>query len=605
MTRPTSPTRAEPGAPRPLRASGDSYRATHELPQHLADWQLPPGWSWGAEGVWDQHRHFQEIVDALDRSLSLVSAPDPQHCQWLEAEARGLAHRNHPAAPTTYHYWTAYQETRRGPGYLRRWIAGETIGARIARAGADDVPAVLRVVRELGSALAYLHDAGTVHGAISVETAWTTPMGRLWLLGWQWAVPLSEVPEGLAPDAAKMPLPPEWGDSWAPTAASDQWQLAALCFNALTGEAPPRNDVPPIILVRPDVPPSVAQVMDKALQHDPAQRFSSVAAMIRAMDRIVGSRTVLTLSGEHTAAARESPEVRLRWALADDYEVIAPLGAGSFGSVWRVRDLSLGREVALKLLHPHVARDERAVGRFRREARLAAQLAHPAIVPIYDWDSRGDVAWYTMELAENGSVGDLIERAGARSIAEIAPQIDGVLSGLAAAHAVGIIHRDLKPENLLIDRYRRWRIADFGIANPTGEETTGASGTPAFSPPEQLLGEPQEAPADCFSLAAIVVFVLTGEAPFGDNDPKTILARELAGKIDLSPFPPEIGAWLQRAFSPDPDDRFSDAAAMQAEWRTAATAVLERERRVPWWRRIFGGDETGDGWWREGDAVIE
>ena len=605
MTRPNSPTRNDLGSPRPLRSAGDLHRVTQTLPEHLADWQLPPGWSWGSEGVWDEHRHFQEIVDALDRSLSLVSAPDPAHSQWLEAEARGLAHRNHPAAPTTYHYWTSYQESRRGPGYLRRWIAGETIGARLARAGADDVPAVLRVVRELGSALAYLHDAGTVHGAVSVETAWTTPMGRLWLLGWQWAVPLSDVPEGLAPSSSKMPLPPEWRDSWNPTAASDQWQLAALCFNALTGEAPPRDDIPPIALVRPDTPPSVAQVMDKALHHDPSQRFSSVAAMIRAMDRIVGSRTVLTLSGEHTAAARESPEVRLRWALADDYEVIAPLGAGSFGSVWRVRDLSLGREVALKLLHPHVARDERAVGRFRREARLAAQLAHPAIVPIYDWDSRGDVAWYTMELAENGSVGDLIARAGARSVAEIAPHIDGVLSGLAAAHAVGIVHRDLKPENLLIDRYRRWRIADFGIANPTGEETTGASGTPAFSPPEQLLGEPQEAPADCFSLGALVVFALTAEAPFGDHDPKTILARELAGKIDLSSFPPEIEAWLRRAFSPDPDDRFPDASAMQTEWRLAAGAVLERERRVPWWRRIFGSDEAGDGWWRDGEPVIE
>ena len=162
--------------------------------------------------------------------------------------------------------------------------------------------------------------------------------------------------------------------------------------------------------------------------------------------------------------------MRLRWALADDYEVLAALGSGSFGSVWRVRDLSLGREVALKLLHPHVARDERIVGRFRREAQLAAQLAHPAIVPIFDWDSRGDVAWYTMELAEGGSVADLIARSGPRPLTEIAPQVDFILSGLAAAHAVGIIHRDLKPENVLIDRYRRWRLADFGIANVTGEE---------------------------------------------------------------------------------------------------------------------------------------
>ena len=84
--------------------------------------------------------------------------------------------------------------------------------------------------------------------------------------------------------------------------------------------------------------------------------------------------------------------------------MLASLGRGTFGSVWRVRDLSLGREVALKMLHPRVTQDLQSVARFRREARLAAQLSHPAIVPIYDWDSRGDVSWYTMELAESGSI---------------------------------------------------------------------------------------------------------------------------------------------------------------------------------------------------------
>jgi serine/threonine protein kinase len=596
---------ASPDAPaeRLLRATGEVRRVSQALPEHLAHWHLPPGWSWGGEGMCEEHRHFQEIVDALGRSLSLVSAPDPAHGEWLEAEARALAHRNHPAVPTTYHYWASNNESRRGPGYLRRWIAGETLSERLGRAGAEDVPSVLRVMREVGSTLSYLHDAGSVHGALSAKNVFTTPMGRLWLLGWQWAVPLSAVPRGLAPDVTGMPLPPEWGDGWLPTMASDQWQLAALCFTSLTGEPPPRDNIPPVSLVRPDVPPSVSIVLDRALQVDAAKRYTTVAAMVRAMDRVVGSRTVLSLSGEHTAASRESPEVRLRWALADDYEVIAPLGAGSFGSVWRVRDLSLGREVALKLLHPHVVRDERAVGRFRREARLAAQLAHPAIVPIYDWDSRGDIAWYTMELAESGSVADLIARSGARTLVEIAPQIDAVLSGLAAAHAVGIVHRDLKPENILIDRYRRWRIADFGIANPAGEETTGTSGTPAFSPPEQLLGEPQEAAADCFSLAAIVAYALTGVAPFGEGDTKTILARVLAGQLDLTPYAPEVAAWLQRGLTADAGARFADAGEMQDEWRQAAGAALERERRVPWWRRLFGPDDTGEGWWREESPV--
>ena len=187
----------------------------------------------------------------------------------------------------------------------------------------------------------------------------------------------------------------------------------------------------------------------------------------------------------------------------------------------------------------------------------------------------------------------------ARALAEVAPQIDSVLSGLAAAHAVGIVHRDLKPENILIDRYRRWRIADFGIANPAGEELTGASGTPAFSPPEQLLGEPQDASADCFSLAAIAAFVLTGTPPYGESDSKVILARELAGELDVSRYAPEIAEWLKRGLAPAAEDRFPDASAMQEQWRTAAGAVLERERRIPWWKRIFGGEEGVEGWWRE------
>ena len=261
--------------------------------------------------------------------------------------------------------------------------------------------------------------------------------------------------------------------------------------------------------------------------------------MLRAVDRVVGSRTMLMLAGDepNQLHVSESAEVRLRWALADDYEVLAALGSGSFGSVWRVRDLTLGREVALKLLHPHVARDERIVGRFRREAKLAAQLAHPAIVPIFDWDSRGDVAWYTMELAESGSVAELIARSGPRTLTEIAPQVDFILSGLAAAHAIGIVHRDLKPENVLIDRYRRWRLADFGIANVTGEEIAGASGTPAFAPPEQLLGEAQDASCRLLLDRRDRRVRAHRRRPFGERDSASILARELQGDVDLSSYP--------------------------------------------------------------------
>ncbi len=581
------------------------YTLTQELPPHLRDWQLPPGWDWGPEGLSTERRHYQEIIDALGRSLSLVSAPDPTHHAWLESEARHLAHRNHPAMPTTYHYWASFSQSRRGPGYLRRWIAGETVGARLRRMGTDDVPGVMRVMREIGSALSYLHDLGAAHGAMSPDIVWTTPMGRLWIVGWQWAMPPVELPVGVQPDFRFMAIPSEWADGrWTPSPLTDQWQLAAICFSMLTGETPPSTEVPPLQLLRPDATQTVCEVIDRALSPDPESRFPTMAAMLRAVDRVVGSRTMVMLSADEPAThfANESAEVRLRWALADDYEVLAALGSGSFGSVWRVRDLSLGREVALKLLHPHVARDERMVGRFRREAKLAAQLAHPAIVPIFDWDSRGDVAWYTMELAEGGSVAELVARSGPRPLAEIAAQVDFILNGLAAAHAIGIVHRDLKPENVLIDRYRRWRLADFGIANMTGEETAGASGTPAFAPPEQLLGEQQDATADCFSIAAIVAFALTGSAPFGERDSGAILARELRGDFDPSAYPTEIAEWLRRGLSPDPEDRFDDAAGMQASWREVVQLVFERERNMPWWRRWFTTDSAGVGW--TGDSLF-
>jgi len=201
-----------------------------------------------------------------------------------------------------------------------------------------------------------------------------------------------------------------------------------------------------------------------------------------------------------------------------------------------------------------------------------------------------------MGRAEGGWVADLVARSGPRPLSEIAPQVDFVLAGLAAAHSIGIVHRDLKPENILIDRYRRWRIADFGIANVPGEERAGTSGTPAFAPPEQLLGEQQDTGADCFSIAAIVAFVLGGAPPFGDRDVNSILSRQLAGDVDLHTFDPEIARWVSRGLAPDVTERFADAAEMQLAWREAVQNVLYRDNRAPWWRRWFSGDPSTANW---------
>jgi hypothetical protein len=163
--------------------------------------------------------------------------------------------------------------------------------------------------------------------------------------------------------------------------------------------------------------------------------------------------------------------------------------------------------------------------------------------------------------------------------------VEHVLDGLAAAHAVGVVHRDLKPENVLIDRYRRWRLTDFGIASALGEDSSGTSGTPAFAPPEQLLGEMQGPAADTFALAAIVYYVLSGETPFGEVSGPAVLARQLEGEPALDAFRPELAEWLRRGLAADADARFADAAEMQAAWRELRAAVARADTRGGWWRR--------------------
>ncbi len=564
------------------------------LPPHLQPWVLPPGWRWGRGGVHSPVRHYQEVIDALGRSLSLVTVPDPEHRPWLAAEARQLAHQSHPAIPTTYHYWTDAPQVARGPGYLRRWIAGESIEGRTRRIGPDDAPGMLNLLRTVGTLLVYLHDQNLPHGAIGTGSCWITPTGRLWQLGWEWSLPPSQRPPLVAPAETYVSYAPEWEAGWAPTMLSDQWQLAALAFSMMTGERPPQHETaPPLALVRPDCPAKVATIIDRALSLDPGARHETVATMLRALERVASVRTsVIGIERVAPTARRaaDEEEVRLRWATGDDYEVLARLGAGTFGSVWRVRDLSLEREVAMKVLHPTVADDDMAVARFRREAKLAAQLAHPAIVPIYDWETRDGISWYTMELAEGGSVASLVRRGGGQPAVDIATQVDGILDALEAAHAAGIVHRDLKPENVLIDRNERWRLTDFGIAHgPGSTEKHGGTGTPEFAAPEQIMGEVQGPSVDLFALGAIIAFTVTGRPPFGSGDARVIVARQLKSDWDLDGVPASLMPFLERALAPQAETRFGDAAEMRAAWHAALDELQDDAERGQWWWRWLGG----------------
>ena len=222
------------------------------------------------------------------------------------------------------------------------------------------------------------------------------------------------------------------------------------------------------------------------------------------------------------------------------------MGTGGFGRVYRVRDLHLEREVALKVLHPALTRDLAGVERFRREAQLAAKLQHPNVVDIYDIQTRSGLLWYTMELVRGPNLAQLVEREGPLSVPRVLRLLREALSALAQAHALGLVHRDIKPENMLIAPGGGLKITDFGLALALrGGRFGGAtsqSGTPQFASPEQLLGEKVDQRSDLYSLAAVAYYALLGHPPFEGVTPEQVLARQTTDQApDLRSAVPDVG----------------------------------------------------------------
>src|SRR5262245_55470254 len=211
------------------------------------------------------------------------------------------------------------------------------------------------------------------------------------------------------------------------------------------------------------------------------------------------------------------------------YEILAPLGAGGMGEVYRARDTRLGREVALKALPDAVALDRDRLSRFEQEARAASALNHPNIVTVHDVGRENETAYIAMELVEGRTLREL-GAAGPMALRRILGVAAQIAEGLAKAHAAGIVHRDLKPENVMVSKDGFVKILDFGLAKLVEPQSDGMSamptlahpethpgtvlGTVAYMSPEQASGEALDFRSDQFSLGSIVYEMATGQKAF-------------------------------------------------------------------------------------------
>jgi Tol biopolymer transport system component len=284
---------------------------------------------------------------------------------------------------------------------------------------------------------------------------------------------------------------------------------------------------------------------------------------------------------------RLTPDSRL-----GPYTIVAPLGAGGMGEVYRALDTRLGREVALKVLPERFADSPDALARFEREARAVAALSHPNVLSLFDFGQSDGVVYAAAELLKGETLRERLahERLSERRAVEIATAI---ADGLAAAHAAGIVHRDLKPENVFLTSDGRVKILDFGLARielPGAAPETSAPTTPAptepgvvmgtagYISPEQIRGKPADARSDLFAFGAVLYEMLTGERAFtGATSAESLAAILRDPPPDPSTrapsVPPALDRLVARCLQKNPDERFQSARDLAYALRETATAA--------------------------------
>ncbi len=253
----------------------------------------------------------------------------------------------------------------------------------------------------------------------------------------------------------------------------------------------------------------------------------------------------------------------LQQALAGRYSIERELGRGGMGVVLLARDVALDRLVAIKLLPRPLAANPESRDRFLREARTAAGLSHPNIVPIHAVEQQGDLVFFVMGFVDGETLKERVARAGPLSPRAAMKVMQEVAWALAYAHQRGVIHRDIKPDNIMLERATdRTLVTDFGIAvrGRPGPGTGEVVGTARYMSPEQALGEEVDARSDLYSLGATVFFALTGRPPFeGANLPAIItqqVSKPAPPVLSLRPeLPARLAETVDRCLRKDPAER--------------------------------------------------
>ncbi|HZO19905.1 MAG TPA: serine/threonine-protein kinase [Gemmatimonadaceae bacterium] len=288
-------------------------------------------------------------------------------------------------------------------------------------------------------------------------------------------------------------------------------------------------------------------------------------------------------------------KARLTKTLKGRYRVKDVLGAGGMGVVFLADDISLKRPVAIKVLPTDLASDKKVVARFRREAKTAAALDHPGIIPVLSVESDGGLHYFIMKYVAGRTLDEMLSDGRPLPIPFVMQVLREAAAALAHAHENGVVHRDVKPANIMLEDDDRVILTDFGISKVTATASSNATtaarltdlgmvvGTPHYMAPEQAVGQPVDGRTDQYALGVVAFEMLTGRVPFDDITPHAIIQRHInEAPPDLSRLrpdaPPHVVAAIGRALSKAPSNRFAtmqEFGAAVAGSGSRATGNLE------------------------------
>jgi len=450
----------------------------------------------------------------------------------------------------------------------------------------SDWPQTLRSFAGIVRQIETLHQAGRLHGSISVDSLEQDAEGRLVLgppppaitLGGQFWDPARCPPGILADDLIDVPT--RIADAAAMLAGQapgvdprwiDLYQLGGVLYQLLTGR--PILEYLYTARGKGRVPRAVRPILEGLLGFDPGRRFASCGEVLSAIEAALARQA----QTPPTQVQNELPE-RL-----GQYRLLEYIGRGGMGEVYRGYEETLDREVAIKVLPRELADQPEFVQRFRSEAIAAAHVAHPNVIPIYSVGKDAGRHYFAMQYVQGESLADRLRRCGRLPLDEALDLASQILQGLDAAHRCGIIHRDLKPGNILIEQAtNRVLLVDFGLSRRL---TAGGQcldqdlflGTVEYLAPEQIRGDPADQRSDLYAFGAVLYQMLSGRGPRRADSPTGALVEAaFGGPLALNPaedeLPDAVCRLISRLTARNPDQRYATSAEALAE----LTAIRKR-----------------------------